>query len=288
MSGFSADWLALREPADHRARNAEVQSALAARLAMRPSVRVIDLGSGTGSNLRATSRLLPARQSWTLVDHDAALLRAAREVLATWADSAVPDDGGGLRLTHEGRDITVAFKVADLESELEDVIAAGADLVTAAALFDLASPAFIARTVKAVAAQGAMFYTALTYNGRQLWQPRHPLDSQMTAAFNRHQMTDKGFGASAGPTAPIELGEQFQLAGYGVIEGDSPWLLAAPRDRTLLAELVAGHAQAVGETGVVARGDIDRWAALERKAADIGHVDTFAFPASDARDWPVE
>ena len=84
MTGFSADWLALREPADRRARNSGLLAALVARLAGRREVAVIDLGCGTGSNLRACAPQLPARQEWRLVDLDPALLAAARERLDGW------------------------------------------------------------------------------------------------------------------------------------------------------------------------------------------------------------
>ncbi|HKH34927.1 MAG TPA: hypothetical protein VKA80_12340, partial [Beijerinckiaceae bacterium] len=64
MSGFSADWLALREPADHRARNRELLAQLRARFAGQEAVTVVDLGSGTGSNLRACAPQLAPRQRW--------------------------------------------------------------------------------------------------------------------------------------------------------------------------------------------------------------------------------
>ena len=75
MSGFSAEWLALREPADHAARSRDLLRAVAARFAAKAHVSIVDLGAGAGSNLRAIAPALAAeRQSWTLVDHDPALL----------------------------------------------------------------------------------------------------------------------------------------------------------------------------------------------------------------------
>ena len=74
MSGFSADWLTLREPFDMRARNPSVLDAVADSLAAYPSVRIVDLACGTGSTLRALSARLPARQNWKLVDNDLGLL----------------------------------------------------------------------------------------------------------------------------------------------------------------------------------------------------------------------
>ena len=77
MSGFSASWLALREPYDRRARNADVLNAMAARFREQSSIAVVDLGCGTGSTLRAISPRLPAQQNWRLVDNDLSLLAHA-------------------------------------------------------------------------------------------------------------------------------------------------------------------------------------------------------------------
>lgn len=278
MSGFSADWLSLREAADHRSRSYELAQALAARFEGHPSVRVVDLGCGTGSNLRATSALLGEHQSWTLVDYDADLLIAARMQLKAWADN-VREDGDALVLTKDRRALTVSFRQADLAADLDAALGAEADLVTASALFDLCSPEFIRRFAAAVARRKAIFYTVLTYNGIQRWTPHRPADNAMASAFHRHQMRDKGFGASAGPTAPAHLADQFRLAGYTVQEADSPWKLAAPRDAALIGELANGFAQAVTETGAVDQKTIEVWRKVAHTGAETGHTDTLAVPA---------
>ena len=91
MTGFSAQWLALREPADHRARDRTLQNKVCEQLANvarteQRAVRLIDLGCGSGSNLRALATSLPEQQHWTLVDYDPLLLAAARAALIAWAD----------------------------------------------------------------------------------------------------------------------------------------------------------------------------------------------------------
>ncbi|MFZ4711120.1 MAG: methyltransferase domain-containing protein, partial [Zwartia sp.] len=97
MTGFSAEWLALREPADHRARDQALQNTICEQLeivahAEQRAVRLIDLGCGSGSNLRALATRLPAQQHWTLVDYDPLLLAAARAALIGWADQVVSDN----------------------------------------------------------------------------------------------------------------------------------------------------------------------------------------------------
>src|SRR5262245_34479652 len=77
MSGFSATWLALREPHDTRARNMDVLSAATVAYQRHSTIHITDLACGTGSTMRVLSPLLPARQEWRLVDNDIALLSEA-------------------------------------------------------------------------------------------------------------------------------------------------------------------------------------------------------------------
>lgn len=276
MTGFSRAWLKLRETADHRSRDAALAEALSGHFALRDEISVTDIGCGSGSNLRATAGLLPSRQSWTLVDHDAALLSAARDELAAWADSAEPT-GDRLQLKHGRLDIMVQFRRADLAADLGTALSTPSDLVTAQAFFDLASEEFIRLFAKSLERLGAAFYTTLTYNGITRWTPRHPADNRIAAAFHRHQLGDKGFGPAAGPTAPMVLADQLSLTGFRVQEGDSPWRLGHA-DQNLIDELQAGHAAAVAETGQLDPPTLESWSSLRRTGAQIGHTDTLALP----------
>ena len=276
MSGFSPEWLALREPVDHRSRDGALTARLAAHLAGSGAVHVVDLGCGAGSNIRATSPVLGAEQHWTLVDYDPRLIAAARRTLAAWADRAATQ-GDDLLLEHGGRRLRVAFRQADLVRDLEAVLEAPSHLVTASALFDLCSAPFLRRLAATVSARRAAFYTVLTYDGRQSWAPAHAADAAMIAAFHRHQATDKGFGPAAGPEAPAVLAAAFRDEGYAVEEGDSPWRLGAG-DSRLVGDLVDGYADAVVETGALPLARIADWRALPRTAAVVGHVDTLAMP----------
>ena len=122
MSGFSADWLTLREPYDLRARNPAVLDAVAAFREPLSSVRIVDLACGTGSTLRALSPHLPARQNWRLVDNDLSLL--------------------GARHGHAAAEhATVTAVPLDLDRDLEAALDGPVDLVTTSALLDLVSEA---------------------------------------------------------------------------------------------------------------------------------------------------
>lgn len=278
MSGFDADWLALREPADHRARNPELLAALQTAFANREAVTVVDLGCGTGSNLRAVAPHLPPRQHWRLVDHDPALLAVARDRLTAWADRAEPD-GGDLRLFKDRRELLVSFAEIDLAADIEGALGDRPDLVTAAALFDLVSTSWIERFVRAVVSRRAAFYTALTYDGVETWEPPHAADAEMLAAFHAHQGGDKGFGPSAGPGANAALEKTFSALGYEARTGASPWRLGK-QDAALIGELARGCAQAVRETGQVQPGQAASWldARLGGAACTVGHIDVLSIP----------
>ncbi len=278
MGGFSPEWLALREPADHAARNPQVLAAVGAHFAAKSSMTVVDLGCGAGSNLRGAYAALPLRQHWTLVDLDSGLLAATRETLAGWADEA-REQGEELVLSKDDHTITVDTRQADLNTDLEWVLGWQPDLVTAAALFDLTSKRWIERFVAALASQRLPLYTVLTYDGREIWQPPHPADSRILAAFKHHQRGDKGFGPAAGPDATDVMAEAFRKSGFAVSIGDSAWQIDERRGE-LAQTLAKGIADAVVETGQVDPATVAEWLAARARSASalVGHHDLWARP----------
>jgi SAM-dependent methyltransferase len=282
--GFSADWLALREPADHRSRSAELLATLATRVEGCDTLRITDLGCGTGSNLRATAPALGPNQEWTLVDYDPALLQAAAKVLTEWADEAKAI-GDNLVLVKDGKNIGVTFRIADLNKDLEQVISGEIDIVTASALFDLISEPWMRRFVKALKTTPAIFYTVLTYNGEDDLIPAHPFDWGMLNAFKIHQKRDKGFGPAEGPLAAATLARILREEGYGTETADTPWVLK-PSDIALKTELLKGLHGAVMETGLISDNGANDWLFWRTSMADqkgsrmkTGHTDILAVKA---------
>lgn len=278
MAGFSPDWLALREPADHAARNPQVLGAVGSHFAGRASVSVVDLGCGAGSNLRGSFAALPDRQHWTLVDYDADLLAHARRRLTEWADEA-REQGEELVLTKGAKVLTVDTRQVDLAKDLEWVLGWQPDLVTAAALFDLVSKRWIERFVAVLTSLKLPLYAALNYDGREQWKPAHRADAGVHAAFKHHQHGDKGFGPSAGPDACDLLAEAFRKSGFAVSTGDSAWRLN-DRHAPLLEMLAQGIADAAAETGHLDPGLLEDWLAARKTASSalVGHHDLWARP----------
>jgi hypothetical protein len=239
---------------------------------------IVDLGAGTGSSVRAFADMLPLRQHWTLIDDDPANLTAATAALAVWADHA-RQDGDVLLLQKGARRIEIITRQHDLAAA-PCGWSGDTDLVTASALMDLASAAWIARFVTLLKHDRLPLLATLTANGAITARPAHAAHDAVIAAFHAHQNRDKGFGPSAGPLAASLLEDNMKAAGYLVTAADSPWVLDE-NDRGLLQTTIDDMAMAVAETGAVPAATLTQWR-LQTRAAErvsIGHRDLFArFP----------
>ena len=265
MSGFSAEWLALRENYDIRARNPIVLDAVATLFKSHDAISVVDLASGTGSTVRALSSHLPARQRWDLVDNDQRLL-----TLACSRKSA-----GDVRLN---------AVPLDLSGNFEAVLDGTKDVITISALLDLVSENWLDRFTRHVASHTLPVYAALTYDGRIDISPSDPLDEAITSAVNAHQRTDKGFGPALGSSAAAAAMSRLEALRYSVVHGNSDWVIGVA-DQEIQLELLAGWAMAASEVEALPRRDIDNWLARRKDEVGsrastmrVGHVDFFATP----------
>ncbi|WP_420412329.1 class I SAM-dependent methyltransferase [Roseibium sp.] len=264
MSGFSAEWLALREPLDLASRNKQVEDAFFAALPDR-ELKVLDLASGAGSTVAALSRPDTPAISWTLADYDAELLTiaASRRYDKTPANLATVE--------------------ADLAEGLDRLPLSEVDAVTTSAFLDLASEDFLQRLVDAVTSAGKPFLASLTYDGRATFEPADPLDVSLREALNIDQQTDKGFGPALGPQAARRAIDLFTAKGYFVQDGASDWQIE-PGAANFLKEFLSGWAR-VGCKQGLDPAKVDRWLefrsqqiAEKRLSMMVGHLDFVALP----------
>ena len=272
MTGFSIDWLDLREAADRRSRNDKLlhqaRHWLGSDREQTAELKMVDLGAGTGSTLRAFSTAVESDQkslSWHLLDQDAALLA-----------EATSRHGASHRLQTYELDIT---NISALPLE-------GADLITASALFDLVSADFIDTLVTALRSRcqqkPAGLYAALNYDGTTRWTPTHTLDHAVLDAFNRDQRNNKGFGLALGPDAGPYMELMFSRSGFRVFSANSPWVLDGA-DIKLVDALIDGIGDAVSKDPALDASELKGWI-LFRKAhsltgtCEVGHTDLLALP----------
>jgi ubiquinone/menaquinone biosynthesis C-methylase UbiE len=131
MSDSLAEWLELREHADAAARSMRLARLIAGRLADRDPIRILDLGTGTGSNVwYLANHLGETRQHWLALDRNPFVLDRVR-------------DNAPRRLAARAGRVTIETRESDLgRLDFADLVA-DRDLVTASALLDLVSDAWL-------------------------------------------------------------------------------------------------------------------------------------------------
>jgi SAM-dependent methyltransferase len=250
---FEAAWLDLREPVDHRSRAEALLTPLREWWAGGGRSTVLDLGCGTGSNLRYLAPKLTGPQSWTLIDHDEELL--AKVGMPAGAPAA---------------DVATRPLRADLAEAIPEVEAA--DLVTLA-------DACVGRRC------GVLF--ALSYDGSVTWEGAgDPVDRVVLDAVNEHQRRDKGLGPALGPAAGRTAERLFRDRGYETWLEPSPWELGQ-NDVELVRPLVDGWADAASELRPDVATAVRDWATRRAAAVasgqarlSVGHCDLLALPRS--------
>ncbi len=266
MSGFSAEWLALREPYDLAARNATVLDAVATAFTEQASISVVDLACGTGATLRAIGPHLPPRQTWRLVDNDLSLLAKA---------SALG------RPPH----VTVIAKPVDLVARSR-----------ARARRPARSRDHLGAARPRVGANGSIASWSRRRRGGCRSMPR----SAMTAGPSSSRpacSTASSWPASTPISAPTRASVRrsgrprrrapssgSSMSAIRSSKGRSDWIFG-PDDRAMQDALFAGWAEVAALTTRLSSDEIDGW--LAQRRADlaagrshlrVGHVDIFARP----------
>lgn len=260
MERFASDWLALREPCDAAVRSRPLARAFLAALPRR--ARVADLGCGRGANACYLAGFGRRDLRWRLIDNDAGLLAEARRRLP----------GAQTRL-------------ADLARADGGMLLRGCGGVTASALCDLVSGAWIDRLVRAAATRRLPLLLALSIDDRISFAPEDARDAAILAAFRRDQRRDKGFGPALGPAAPACTARALRRYGYSVRIARSDWRLG-PGDRVLLEAVTAGFAAVAPAAGAAWLPARHRQIAAGALSLTIGHVDILGLPVSRAVNLP--
>lgn len=278
---IASDWLSLRRPADEAARQAslplltELQAFLAARAvpsngevkdADDQTVRIFDLGAGTGANQAWLAPHLDVPQHWTLIDHDPDLLELTMGAPAI--DGVI------------GTEAVVAG-IEDLGEILDaDPQTSRQRFVTCSALLDLLTPDQLDTLCSALVESQTAALFSLSVTGTMTIDPADPLDDALNNAFNQHQNR----GGRAGARGVDLTGQFLARAGFTVTTVDTPWELTGDHSE-LITRFLNDRADAVLEEEPGLAGDVSQW--LERRseqAADgalqltIGHRDLLALP----------
>ena len=243
---------------------------LGSLLRAQPLSRFLDLGCGTGANVRYLRARVSGVQEWTVVDSDEAHLAEAR-----------------MRMSQ------VETRCLDLARDLDSLPLEEGVIVTASALLDLVSEKWLRRLLARCCESNSIVLFALSYDGRIELSPHEPDDEWIRDQVNRHQRTDKGFGAALGPDATDFARSCLEELKYRVEVASSDWVLGAGEAR-LQGELMEGWAAAAAEmaaaegaaTSSDTRTRCRHWLAARRdhvtrgvSRVRVGHQDLLAWQA---------
>jgi len=285
MDDSLSSWLQLREAADAVARSGRLTRMIADALAGREPVRVLDLATGTGANLRYLAPHLPHLQHWLVADRDPALLALLPGLTAAWGAAREYDvrtHAHGCVVRGERLECHIETRQLNLGSLTDPDIFAGRHLVTASALLDLVSPHWLRELATGCRAVGAAALFTITYSGLSRCAPVEPEDDVIRDLLNQHQHRDKGLGGpAAGPDAAECAARCFTEAGYRVQTAASDWSLGVA-EPAFQRRLIEGWAEAATEMGLdaslAARWRDRRIAHVEagRSRIIVGHFDIAA------------
>lgn len=288
MDEALAHWLQLREAADWAARSAALTRNIASVVPNTGTLHVLDLATGTGSNLRYLSERLPSPQRWLLVDRSPDLLALVQARTEPWASERgydVRPTASGFSIRSERLSCLVETRQLNLNALDDAAIFEGRHLVTASALLDLVSDAWVTKLAAHCATVGAAALFTLTYDGRSSCDPAEPEDDMVRELMNEHQHRDKGLGGpAAGPDATGSVERAFEKVGYDHRAVASDWVIEQDA-REFQRMLIDGWAEAGAQQQPDAAARIAAWQSRRLAHVDagrsrivVGHHDLGAWP----------
>jgi SAM-dependent methyltransferase len=256
----------------------------------------LDLGCGTGANLRHLAPILAVDHHWTCLDLDPDLLRVLPRRTAAWATGLgmepQPAGEGGLRIQGAGSTWEVRTQAFDLSRGIGALPLGPGTLVVASALLDLVSEGWLTELLRTCAGARAPLLLTLTYDGRMTLDPALPLDGTVIGLVNAHQGRDKGFGSALGPSAGARLAQLGDTLGFSMGFAQSDWRLDSD-ETDLQVALTHGWTAAALEQAAATRGPNDlalttsihewqqvRYAEIVAKGSRlrVGHQDALLLP----------
>ena len=226
-----ARYLAAKTTVDDRALNRQVLAELR-RLMPTGAPRVLEVGAGLGTMV---ARLMDweavVAGDYILLDADRQLLDSSCRWLCDWAaarglrSDLLPD---GLRVG----DLLVRLVHAELGSYLEAAHGAPADVLIANAVLDLVDVPAVLPGMLRLLVPGGVYWFTINYDGESIFEPGHPHDDQIMAAYHRDMDERFRYGRPAGESRTgRHLFHYLRAAGAPALAaGSSDWVVHAGPD----------------------------------------------------------
>ena len=195
MHEFQNKWLNLRETVDRNSRNQRILYLINKFFKNKKNIRIVDLGSGAGSNYRFLKSRLLNNQYWFFVDISHRSTNYFKK---------------NIKLSSKIKKTN--FKIVDVINNLEKINFNDYNLVTGSAFLDILPKTWFKMFHK-LNVDTEIVYFALNYNGNFKFFPKHKDDKKILNIFNKDQKSDKGIGEVAvGPDCTELINKVFKLS----------------------------------------------------------------------------
>jgi SAM-dependent methyltransferase len=267
MNHTTTRYLEAKRSIDDRALSARVRDRLLSELPAEP--RILDVGCGTGTTVPRLVEWGVDAGSYRGVDGDRGVIDFARDV----RPEAMRRLGHAVTETEFGctiGDLSVTFETGDALETLAD--AEGVDLVVAQAFADLVPIAGIRSGIESALRPGGLAYLPITFDGGTIFQPDHPADQAVEAAYHATIDAEPGRDVHAGRhlADACRRGDGTLLAMAG-----SDWVVRPregtyPADEAYFLDRILGFIeQALGDAAVDRAED---WLATRRAQLTAGEL----------------
>jgi SAM-dependent methyltransferase len=250
-------YLEAKRTVDDRALDRRVLDRLLAELPEAPRIR--EAGAGTGVTVPRLLEWGIDAGDYVGVDRDADVIEYARDRRAD--ECGGERIGGGFRVG----DLTVRFERADALTAFDGD---RADCVVAQAFFDLVSIDDALDAFADALNSGGLLYAPITFDGETAFQPDHPADDAVTAAYHAAIDAEPGRNARAGR----HLLDRCRVRDGDLLAvGASDWIVYPPYpadERAFLAAILDFVAEAVA--GQV--DGADDWLRTRRRQLDADRL----------------
>ena len=174
MHKFENSWLFQREKIDNMSKNLFLIKKINNSLKNYDQIRIIDLGTGTGSNFRFLSKKIKYKnQSWTLMDISKNSLNAAKK-----------------NVTTNDKIKKIIIKHDDIIKNIQQNNFTNYDLVTGSAFLDIMPHEWFKKFyLKNINTK--IVYFSINYDGYFKFYPKHRMDKKFLQLFNSDQKSKK-------------------------------------------------------------------------------------------------
>lgn len=279
------DFLDVKFGLDERSLNPAVRSAFLGSLRDRPSLALLDIGTGSGASIwRLLNTDLVADLEITAVDRDDDLLELAYKrtmVLLGARGFKVSSSGRAIQGWRGRRGIAIEFITADLPGFAREMPGCY-DAVIAHALMDLLPAPLMARRIAGWLRPRGVFYATINYDGGTTLFPMYPdgeLEDRILAVYDasmeRWLDGQPCGGARSGRRLHAALKEcEFDILAYG----SSDWNLTPvhgryrDRDDLCLVTLLGMIRDEAERSGQIPAESLDLWFRRRSRQIETGEL----------------